>query len=61
LQKKFDQSSVSYSALRVELSHLNPPVKYEKDETLIELCKGMAQMAPYSMFAGNDELNLSEC
>src|SRR5258708_35966937 len=44
LQKKFKKSSVKYAALRVELSHLTPPIEYETDDDLIDLCKALAQM-----------------
>ena len=60
LQKKYRKASVSYSALRVELSHMTPPVDYETDEDLFELCRGMAQMAPGSMFASSSTVELDQ-
>jgi hypothetical protein len=60
LHKKFKKSTVNYGALRVELSHLNPPIEYETDEALIELCKAMAQMAPGALFAGNETVELDQ-
>lgn len=60
LQKKFRQASVSYSALRVELSHLTPPVEYQTDDELAELCKGMAQMAPGAIFATSEKVELDQ-
>lgn len=60
LQKKYRKAAVSYSALRVELSHIVPPVEYETDEELLELCKGMAQMAPGAMFAGAATVELDQ-
>ena len=60
LQKRYRKAAVSYSALRVELSHLAPPVEYETDEDLLELCKGMAQMAPGAMFAGATTVELDQ-
>ena len=60
LQKKYKKASVNYSALRVELSHMTPPVEYEKDENLFELCRGMAQMAPGAMFAGTSTVELDQ-
>ena len=60
LQRKFKKSSVNYSALRVELSHMTPPVEYETDEALFELCRGMAQMAPGAMFARPDTVELDQ-
>ena len=60
LQKKYKQASVNYSALRVELSHMTPPVDYEADENLFELCRGMAQMAPGAMFASTSTVELDQ-
>ena len=60
LQKKYRKSPVQYSALRVELSHATPPIEYETDEELMELCKGMAQMAPGAMFATSSTVRLDQ-
>jgi hypothetical protein len=60
LQKDFKQSSVKYAALRVELKHLTPSVKYESDEELVDLCKAMAQMAPGAMYASSDSVELDQ-
>jgi hypothetical protein len=60
LQKKYAKASVKYPALRVELSHLTPPIEYETDDGLIEVCKAMAQMAPGAMFAGSESVELDQ-
>ena len=60
LQRRYKRASVSYSALRVELSHVSPPVEYETDEILVELCRGMAQMAPGAMFASPNSVELDQ-
>ena len=60
LQKKYRKASVNYSALRVELSHMTPPVEYETDDDLVELCRGMAQMAPGAMFASASTVELDQ-
>ena len=60
LQKRYKKASLSYAALRVELSHMTPPVDYETDEDLSELCKGMAQMAPGAMFASSITVELDQ-
>ena len=60
LQKEFKQASVDYSALRVKLSGMVPPIKYETDEDLSELCRGMAQMAPGAMYAGSSTVELDQ-
>ena len=52
LQKTFSNEGVTYAALRVELSHMEPPVKYETDGEVADLCKAMAQMAPGAIYAG---------
>ncbi len=60
LQRKFKRAWVNYSALRVELSHLNPPIEYETDTDLAELCKAMTQMAPGAIFAGAEKVELDQ-
>ncbi len=60
LQKRYKKTSLEYPALRVELSHMTPPVEYETDEGLIELCRGMAQMAPGAMFASTSTVELDQ-
>jgi len=60
LQRKYKKASVKYAALRVELSHLTPPIEYETDEALIDLCKAMAQMAPGAMFASSETVELDQ-
>lgn len=60
LQKKYTKACVKYAALRVELSHLTPPIEYENDDELTELCKAMAQMAPGAIFAGSDTVELDQ-
>ena len=57
-QKKFVKSAVTYSALQVALSYLNPPIHYETDEEIKDLCKGMAQMAPKLMYATDRTVEL---
>ena len=59
-QRTFGKAWVRYAALRVELSHLTPPIKYETDEEVSELCKAMAQMAPGALFAGNETVELDQ-
>ena len=60
LQKEYKKEAVRYSALRVKLSHLTPPIKYERDSELVELCKGMAQMAPGAIFATPEKVELDQ-
>lgn len=60
LQKKRRMAAVKYAALANELSHLTPPIEYETDEELREVCKAMAQMAPGAMFAGSETVELDQ-
>ena len=60
LQKKYKKATVNYSALRVELSHMTPPIEYQTDQDLFELCRGMAQMAPGAMFASPSTVELDQ-
>ena len=60
LQRKYKKATVSYAALRVELSHMNPPIDYDTDDDLFELCRGMAQMAPGTMFANPTTVELDQ-
>ena len=60
LQRKFKMESVRYSALRVELSHLNPPIEYQTDDSLAELCRAMTQMAPGAIFASSEKVELDQ-
>ena len=39
---------------------MTPPVDYETDEALCELCRGMAQMAPGAMFASSSTVELDQ-
>jgi hypothetical protein len=60
LQKKRAQMSVKYAALTNELSHLTPPIDYETEHEVHELCRTMAQMAPGAMFAGSETVELDQ-
>ena len=39
---------------------MTPPVECETDEDLLELCRGMAQMAPGAMFASASTVELDQ-
>ncbi len=60
LQKDFVSAAVEYGDLRVKLSVLIPPIKYQNNQELIELCKGMMQMAPGAIFAGPKTVELDQ-
>lgn len=58
LQKKRSMAQVNYSALANELSHATPPIEYQTDDELQDVCKAMAMMAPGSMFANSEAVQL---
>jgi hypothetical protein len=58
LAKKRALAQVKYPALANELSHLTPPIHYDTDDELREVCKGMAQMAPGAIFASFEAVEL---
>jgi hypothetical protein len=58
LAKKRALAQVKYSALANELSHLTPPINYNTDDELRDICKAMAQMAPGAIFASHDAVEL---
>ena len=60
LQKKLHQISIDYGALLVELTHLSEPIAFESKEELVNLCKGMAQMAPSALFATSNFVELDQ-
>jgi Histidine kinase-, DNA gyrase B-, and HSP90-like ATPase len=60
LHNKYNKSSVKYGELRVELSHRTPAIHYETDEALIDLCRGMAQMAPRAIYASSETVELDQ-
>ena len=60
LQADFKMEAVTYSALRVELSHLEQPITYETNASLADLSKAMSQMAPGSIFATADKVELDQ-
>lgn len=60
LQKEYRKEAVRYSALRVELSHLTPAIKYETNDEIAALCKAMAQMAATAMFASGEKVELDQ-
>ena len=60
LQRNYQRASVDYSALRVELRHLSPPIEYQTNDELFELCRGMSQMAPGAMFASANAVELDQ-
>jgi hypothetical protein len=60
LQQKYRRAPVKYGDLRVHLGVQQPPVNYETDDELKELCKAMGQMAPGYMSASDETVELDQ-
>ena len=60
LQIKFNKSTVEYASLRVELTHKTPPVQYDTNDELRDLCKGISQMAPGALMATDQAVELDQ-
>lgn len=60
LQKKYNREPVAYGALRVALGTRTPPIDYDTDERLIDLCKGMMEMAQKYITATNSTVELDQ-
>lgn len=60
LQKEYKKEAVKYPSLRTELRHRDPPIRYETDDELVELCKAMAQMTPRAIYAGSESVELDQ-
>ncbi len=58
LQADDRSEPVGYKELRNELKHAKPAIHYSSADDLMELCKGMAQMAPGEITAGNATVEL---
>lgn len=60
LQREYVKEAVKYGSLRIWLGKLEPPIRFETDAELEELCKGMAQMAPGAIYAGPERVELDQ-
>ena len=60
LQKEARNEPIGYGELRNELKHAVPPILYQDVGELVELCKGMAQMAPGAMMATRKRVELDQ-
>ena len=60
LQRKYKKEPVRYASLRIELSHLTPSIKYERDSDLAELCMAMTQLAPSAIYADSEKVELDQ-
>ena len=60
LQKKFEKNPVTYSALRIELSHLVPPIEYDTDEEVTEICGLIKLMVPKLIWIDENKVELDQ-
>jgi hypothetical protein len=59
-QKRYTRAAVGYDALRVALGARTPPIEYETNEGLIDLCKAMMEMAKGYITATNLAVELDQ-
>jgi hypothetical protein len=60
LQKKYKRAAVGYDALRVALGARTPPIDYDVNEGLVDLCKAMMEMAKGYITATNSTVELDQ-
>ena len=60
LQKKFVKIQVKHSTLQNELSHLQPPIMYETDDKVKEVCEMLALLAPNSIRVTKEKVELEQ-
>ena len=60
LQRRSGRASVKYAALHNELLHLAPPITYETDDEVREICTAMALMAPNSIRVTDEKVELEQ-
>jgi hypothetical protein len=60
LQKKYKRAAVAYGDLRVALGARTPSIDYETNETLMDLCKAMMEMARGYITATNTTVELDQ-
>jgi len=60
LQKKYKRAAVGYDALRVALGVRTPPIDYDTNEGLIDLCKAMMEMAQGYITATTSTVELDQ-
>ena len=60
LAQEFPQEPVKYPSLRTKLDGLKPPVKYQTDGELKDVCKAMAHMSQGTVWADNYKVGLDQ-
>ncbi len=60
LQKKYKRAAVAYDGLRVVLGARTPPIDYETNEPLIDLCKAMMEIAKGYITATSSTVELDQ-
>jgi len=59
-QKKWKKSAVKYSGLREALSHLTPPIEYQTEKELADICFALSQISELTMFANPETVELDQ-
>lgn len=59
-QSKFKEAPVHYAALREALSNMTPPIIYNKDGELFDICNAIAQMSQGTVWAESDHVELDQ-
>ena len=60
LAKKFPNEQIKYASLRTELRALEPPVEYQTDNELKDVCKAMMEMSQGAVWADNYKVVLDQ-
>ena len=60
LQKKYNRAAVAYGDLRVALGARTPPIDYDTNEGLVDLCRAMMEMAKGYITATNSTVELDQ-
>lgn len=59
-QSTFLQMPVKFAALQAELRHLKPPIIYDTDDEVKDICRAMSHMAPKSISITGDKVALEQ-
>ena len=60
LQRKYERAPVKYAALRLELTHLKPPITYDTEDQVKKICEAIALMAPRAINADLEKVELDQ-
>jgi len=60
MQKDNAKAPVKFAGLRIQLQHHKPPIRYETDGDLREVCAALAQISDNTMFVRRDTVELDQ-